>query len=452
MSKSTPHIGAYLLPSMTLLLVCSGLFYALVQPLRLEIPIDFSSVYFGIRSVLSLIFFVFFLLLLVRHLALVLFSVADQIDRTLADRRLQAESEPFEPLISIIVPAFNEGVCIEASIRSLLTLNYPRYEVLVVDDGSTDDTLVRAKKMEGDYGHARVIVHWKPNGGKSSALNFGYERAAGDFCVTMDSDSALHPDSLKDAIRHFRDPDVAAVGGAVKVTNTISFWSRLQYLEYVKGLNLVRRAQGFIRAVSIVPGPIGVFRKSAVTEVGTYDHDTFAEDFDLTAKLLFEGWKVIYEPGAVAMTEAPEDLMALIKQRYRWTRGIVQVLRKHAGKLWRKREGAGVAKFMFWYMIFEGLFWPLMTVLSLIFLGLSGVDSSLRPVAAYLWIQLLILDVVTTLYSQAMEQEKLHYSLLGIVERLVFCTLLDIFRILATIEEFFGVKMSWGKLDRKGRT
>jgi poly-beta-1,6-N-acetyl-D-glucosamine synthase len=421
------------------------------QTANVSLPVFWDTPYLAARTIVSFFFLFFFLVLMARHVLLLIFSVLDQVDRSFAERREKKRTDPpFLPLISIVAPAFNEGKVIEASITSLLTLDYPHYEVLIIDDGSTDDTLERARTLEGEYANARVQVLWKPNGGKSSALNFGIARAAGDFFLCMDSDSALAPDSLRAMVRHLEDPDCAAVAGAVEVTNLDTIWSKLQYLEYIKGLNLVRRAQGFVRGVSIVPGPIGLFRKSAVADCGYYAHDTFAEDCDLTLKLLMDGWKICYEPRAIARTEAPEDLIPLIKQRYRWTRGILQAMKKHRGALFGSK-GSFVSTTMLWYMVFEALIWPVMTGVTVIFLMAAGIDSAIRPAALYFWVMLVALDTATTLYCLAIDGKNVLYAFLAPIERMMFTIVLDVCRGLASIEELFGIQMSWGKLDRKGK-
>jgi biofilm PGA synthesis N-glycosyltransferase PgaC len=224
------------------------------------------------------------------------------------------------PPVSVVVPAYNEAPVIESALRSLLELDYPEYEILVVDDGSTDGTAARATALAGDYGRATIRVLTRSNAGKASALNAGIGIARHDYVLCMDADSRISRDSLRVAMRHFRDPRVGAVAGNVKVVNRGTMWSALQALEYIEGLNLARRAQGFLRVVNIVPGPIGIFRREALTAVGGYDTDTFAEDADLTLKILTAGWHITYENRAIAWTEAPERLHDLIKQRYRWTR------------------------------------------------------------------------------------------------------------------------------------
>jgi poly-beta-1,6-N-acetyl-D-glucosamine synthase len=428
------------------------LLYRLTSTGGLQLPLDTDTPWHVIRMVLSLGFFGFFVALMGRHGLLVVLSMFDQLDRVAPPRAAaQYGTGRFEPMVSVIVPAYNEGPCIDAALRSLLALDYPRYEVIVVDDGSSDDTLDRARAFEGDHGHVRVLVLWKPNGGKAAALNFGIGSAAGELVATMDGDSILEPQTLRAAVEHFRDPDVGAVAGHVTVVNTINLWSRLQALEYITALNFVRRGQGVLRAVSIVPGPIGVFRRNALASVGGYDTDTFAEDCDLTLKLLVEGWKIAYEPNAVARTEAPEEIVAVVKQRYRWTRGILQAVRKQRRHM-LSRQGSMTAKLMLWYMVFESVVWPYLTVFSLLFTLAVGFDDALQPVAALFWLQLVLIDMIAVTSSLALEGMPLWLVVLSPISRVLFNAGLDVAKVFASLEEVAGIRMGWGKLARKGRT
>jgi hypothetical protein len=163
-------------------------------------------------------------------------------------------------------------------------------------------------------------------------------------------------------------------------------------LEYVEGLNMVRAAQGFFRLVNIIPGPIGVFRVRALEGVGGYDHDTFAEDCDLTLKLLTEGWQIHYEPEAIAYTEAPEKLLDLLKQRYRWTRGILQAIRKHRETLLHPARSPAMA-FTLAYMVFEGILWPSMNVFAhVLFVIVATRFGAAMPLVLW-WAQLTVLDL-----------------------------------------------------------
>jgi biofilm PGA synthesis N-glycosyltransferase PgaC len=140
----------------------------------------------------------------------------------------------------------------------------------------------------------------------------------------------------------------------------------LQALEYVEGLNLPRSAQGQLQQVNIIPGPIGIFRKSALRDAGFYSSDTYAEDADITLKILASGWKINYEPNAIALTEAPETLYALLKQRYRWTRGILQAIRKHRQHIYNPTLNF-TNTIVLWSMFYEALIWPAMNIFANLF-------------------------------------------------------------------------------------
>lgn len=388
-------------------------------------------------------FFGFMCVLLLRYLVLIWFSFLDQVEAT-AEGDRQAT-----PPVSILVPAFNEGPGIAAAIRSLLELDYPAYEILVIDDGSTDDTHARAKALEGRYSGARVRVLHKRNGGKASALNLGISAASEDLILCMDGDSKLDPGTLRAAVSHFRDPTVGAVAGNVKVVNRLNLLTRLQALEYIEGLNMVRRAQAFFRSVNIIPGPIGVFRRNVLLEAGGYSEGTFAEDCDLTLKILERGWKIRYEPGAIAFTEAPEGLRDLIKQRYRWTRGVLQAIRARSrGAVATRNRGLSFAVF---YLAFEALIWPVVNVAAHLFLVYLALAYGAGTLLVLWWAQLTVLDLVAALYCIVVEEERLSLIPYAILYRLFFALCLDVCKVAAAVEELFAVEMSWGKLERKGR-
>ena len=190
------------------ILIFSVLLFGLLIDLRIDLPSGFLQASFV--AVLG-----FLLLLILRYFFLLWFSYLSHVE---------GEHQRWDrtPFVSIIVPAYNEGEVIQGAIRSLFSLDYPRYEILVVDDGSTDDTFLRARTFEGDHGRVSVRVIRKPNGGKSSALNAGIREARGELVLCMDGDSTLGPETLLRAVRHFSNPSVGAVAGNVKVANRSS--------------------------------------------------------------------------------------------------------------------------------------------------------------------------------------------------------------------------------------
>ena len=386
----------------------------------------------------------FLLLLILRHFILIWFSY-------LHARELAHDEIPENyPFISIIVPAYNEAEVIQPSLSSLLELKYPYYEIIAVDDGSTDGTYEKMKEFEGNHYGVNVSVFRKENSGKADALNYGIRRSKAQVVVCMDSDSRLTPEALRYAVYHFRDPHVGAVAGNVKVINRHNIWTKLQALEYIEGLNIVRNAQAFWRTVNVVPGPMGIFRREAIESVGGYDSDTFAEDFDMTVKLLGKGWKIDYEPAAVAYTEAPEVLLDLIKQRYRWTRGVLQALRKQKHLLTRS-EGNITTPLSLWYMLFEGLAWPAMNIFANLFFVWIALVYGMTKLLVLWWLLLTILDILIAVYAVVMERESFSLVFYSILYRFFYVLIIDVCKVFATLEELVGLDMSWGKLARKGR-
>ena len=352
--------------------------------------------------------------------------------------------------VTVIVPVFNEEAVIVPALRALLELRYPWFDILVVDDGSRDQTYALATAMAGRYGNTTLRVCTQRNGGKASALNTGIALARSPFVLCMDGDSRLAPDTLRFAMRHFSNARVAAVAGNVKVVNRNNLWTRLQALEYIEGLNMPRRAQGFVRAVNIVPGPIGVFRRDVLLRVGGYDEDTYAEDADLTLKILTDGWQIVYEDRAIAYTEAPEGLLDIIKQRYRWTRGILQALGKRRDWLTSPRGGSAV-----WIsllsLFFEAIIWPVVNVLGNLLFATAALAGVVPAGVFYWWALLTLLDVAAALHSIVMEGESLALVPYAVIYRFFFIATIDVAKLFATAEQLFRVPMTWGKLERAGR-
>ncbi|MFM2051374.1 MAG: hypothetical protein RL682_1865 [Pseudomonadota bacterium] len=403
---------------------------------------------------ISVYLLVFLAMLILRYSLMIIYSFMDHLEIMFKRREVSRHPEYREdaglPMVTLVVPAFNEGLVIQPALRSLLQLDYPNYEIVVIDDGSTDDTYEKAMVVAKESRAIRVRVITKRNGGKAEALNTGMTVARGEFILNMDGDSKLTSNTLRVCIRHFENPRVGAVAGNVKVLNRENIWSNIQALEYVEGLAMARKAQSFMRVVNIIPGPLGMFRKSVLQQVGGYDHDTFAEDCDLTLKILMRGWHIAYEPTAIAWVETPSRLLDLLKQRYRWTRGILQATRKHSEAMWQPRK-AGINFYILWYMLFEGILWPFSTVLGNVFFVYVGLQYGLATLLFYWWLQLTVLDIVAAAYCVIIEEEEPSLVIYAIMFRLFYINIIDIAKVFATIEEWRGNTMTWGKLEREGK-
>jgi len=295
-----------------------------------------DSVAFSILSLFGhFIVTVFFVGDVLMSARLILVGILAIIDRL---RKHREPTPGFTPPIAVLVPAYNEETVIVRTVRSVLNSTYPNLHVIVIDDGSSDNTAEAARAAYGpEIAAGKVIVLSKPNGGKAAALNYAVERLDEEFYVGIDADTVIAPDAIAKLIPHFEDPLVGAVAGNAKVGNRVNLWTRWQALEYITSQNFERRALDLFDVVMVVPGAIGAWRTAAVKAGGAYHPDTVAEDADLTMNLLEQGYAVIYEDQALAFTEAPATANGLARQRFRWSFGILQAIYKHKGAISKRR-------------------------------------------------------------------------------------------------------------------
>lgn len=281
-----------------------------------------------------LIFFVGDVLMTGRLVIVGLFAVLDRLRK----RKPYPGAEDYHPQVAVLIPAFNEAKVIARTIRSVLGSNYKQLRVIVIDDGSTDETLAVARNaMPKDLESGRLVVLTKPNGGKAEALNFGLQAVWEEIYIGIDADTVIAPDAISKLVPRMADPKVGAVAGNAKVGNRINLWTRWQALEYITSQNFDRRALDLFDVVTVVPGAIGAWRTAAVKAAEGYHVNTVAEDADLTMSLLQQGMKVVYEDRAFAFTEAPDNMRGLMRQRFRWSFGILQAVVKHRGAFLRHR-------------------------------------------------------------------------------------------------------------------
>ncbi len=410
-----------------------------------DLKLAFNSFQNGFINI-SIVFIAFFTFIIIfRYISFIFFSIMKTAQKT---AEFRFNDRYFNPRVTIIVPAYGEEVTIATSIKSLVNQTYKNLEILIMDDGSKDNTYKIAKKFEGYFNGKIIKVLTKKNGGKSRALNFAIERCSGELVMCVDADSKLEDDAVELMVRYFQDKEISAVAGSVFVSNTNNILTKLQALEYIEGLNMVRNGQAWLKLVNIIPGPIGMFRKSAIMEVGRYAHDTFAEDADLTLKLIERGHKIDFEPDAIAKTEAPDELLVLLKQRYRWTRGILQAIRKHSIHLFDFNNFN--FSIVLWYMLFEAIFWPFMDFFVNVFLIYISLSQGVNTLLIYWWLLFTIVDISGALYCILITNEKKTLAFYAVFYRLYFISIINIAKIFATIEEWFNIEMSWGKLERKG--
>jgi len=368
------------------------------------------------------------------------------------------------PLVSILVPAFQESTTIASALHALLELDYPNYEIIVVDDGSSDDTFEQASAFVGCHGRCSLKLFRKPNGGKWSALNLAFERATGDFVLCIDADSRISHDALKRLIMRIDRPQVAGVSGQVTVRNRRRMITRLQAYEYMVANGGLRTAQSLFGMVLVVPGPIGLYRRKALQDVfekdiraahrppgsvgrvpGPFSHETFAEDFQLSLTIVALGGRIVYEPTAICYTKSPDLTHTLLSQRYRWNRGTLQVLRIYLRRLWhvpgsRERRLSLIIAAVYALDLFV---LPVLNGIILFGVAITAATSSTLGDLMMWVVAIWLLNLLSATYHALTQRDDL--SLLSLVPfyDLYHGLLLNCAWAIAMFDELRQSKMSW---------
>jgi cellulose synthase/poly-beta-1,6-N-acetylglucosamine synthase-like glycosyltransferase len=412
-------------------------------------------------------------------------------------------ASPFTPPVSVILPAFNEEAGIVPSVQSLLDLRYPRHEVIVVSDGSTDRTLERLREAFElvpvrealrtriatapvraafvSRRHPNLWVLDKENGGKSDALNAGVNAAAHAYVCAIDADAILEQDSLLRIVLPFvDDPElVAAAGGIVRIANgsviengrLVDFRlpgghiARFQILEYFRAFLIGRLAFDSVNAVLIISGAFGVFKRELVEAIGGYARDTVGEDAELVARLHTylrrrgEEYAIRFVPEPVCWTEAPADARTLARQRRRWQRGLGETLWRHRGRIFNPRAGAVGLLTLPYFLCFEFLgavlevlgipvvllAWLLGALSVSFFLAFLGVSVFLALIISIS--ALLLEEYAVRRYERGQDMARL--AVYAVAENLGYRQLIAYFRCCGILDLVRG-RHEWGEMRRRG--
>ena len=377
-----------------------------------------------------------------------------------------AEVASYQPKVAVLIPAYNEEKVIERTVRAALNSNYPHLRVIVIDDGSKDRTLEVARQaFAAEAAAGKVLILGKKNSGKAEALNYGIEHIGdAELFVGIDADTIIAPDAISRLVPHFLNPKVGAIAGNAKVGNRVNLWTRWQALEYITSQNFERRALDVLGAVSVVPGAIGAWRVSAVREAGGYHTDTVAEDADLTMALLRLGYRVEYEDMALAYTEAPTNANGLMRQRFRWSFGILQAVYKHRRVVARKGPLGWVAlPNIVVFQILLPLVSPLIDIMFVVgtiwyllqkhFHPDSTDPASFHKLVAFFF-AFLVIDFIASAIAFALERrrpdDKEDAMLLSQVwlQRFAYRQLFSIVLFKTLKRALEGRKFAWDKLER----
>jgi cellulose synthase/poly-beta-1,6-N-acetylglucosamine synthase-like glycosyltransferase len=430
-----------------------------------------------------------------RHLRRIPFAGADDMFRS-----------PLTLPVSVIVPAYNEGAGIVAAVTAMTALRYPRYEVVVVDDGSGDDTfeLLRAEfdlvevprvvPAEVPY-HSQVLsVHVaranpgtltvvrKTNGGKADALNVGINLARHPLICMVDADSVLDPDALLSVAKPFGDDPlrVVACGGVVRIANGCKViggrvvdvrmprqWLvRIQVVEYLRAFLMGRTGWSRLGGLVVISGAFGIFRRDLVVQVGGMDPGTIGEDAELVVRLhrhlreRKQDYRVIFVAEPVSWSEAPSTRKVLRRQRRRWHRGIAEILRKHRGMIGNPRYGRIGLVALPYYVVFE-LLAPFIELGALVLLPLGRWANAVDT--AFMWRFILVAygyGLLISLISLFIEEVSFHrYPRWGDLARGVVAAILENFgyrqvlaawQVAGAFGALHGRKAEWGAMHREG--
>jgi cellulose synthase/poly-beta-1,6-N-acetylglucosamine synthase-like glycosyltransferase/peptidoglycan/xylan/chitin deacetylase (PgdA/CDA1 family) len=347
--------------------------------------------------------------------------------------------------VSVVVPAYNEAATIAATVRSLHASDYPWVEVIVVDDGSTDETaaIVRRLRLPG----VRVVK--QANAGKPAALNAGLRQARGGLLVLVDGDTVLEPEAVGRLVQPFAEPDVGAVSGNTRVANRRGLLGRWQHLEYVMGFNLDRRMFEIGDCMPTVPGAIGAFRREALRDVGGVPAVTLAEDTDLTMSIIRAGWRVVYCESAVAWTEVPATLRQLWRQRYRWCYGTMQAMWKHRRSIVERGSAGKLGRRGLVYLLLFQFLLPL-TAPAVDAYALYGLLFLPPLKVATVWLGFLALQLVTAAYALRLDRERLRPLWALPIQQVVYRQLMYLVVFQSTVAALMGIRLRWQRMVRTG--
>lgn len=327
--------------------------------------------------------------------------------------RSAGDSAAHEPTVSVLIPAWNEEVGIDTAIRSVLDADYPKVELIVIDDGSTDGTSARVRALISDWAaspnrDARPIFFKSiANGGKAKALNVALAMASGEIVITIDADSVMHRDAIKNLVKHFKNPRVASVAGNVSVGNKSTFLGLVQQMEYLCGF-FFKRADGIMNAVYIVGGAAAAYRRATIQSSGGFDEEIITEDIELSTRLQHQGYDVRYAADATIFTESPSDFRSLCLQRLRWKYGRILTFVKFRDLFFNTRRNLFLSFFVLpitVYLEFLLMFAPFLIFAFYLYAFSSG---------AFMALALVILIVLCVINLQILLdfQRKFHANLI----------------------------------------
>ena len=397
--------------------------------------------------------------------ARMLFVIVLAVIARFRDRRKSYDLS-YRPSVTVVIAAYNEEKVIVRTLQAVLANRYEPLNIIVVDDGSKDDTSGEVRRAFGDHPQVRLLR--QENAGKAAALNLGIDEADGEILIALDADTIFFRDTIINLVRHFGDPIVGAVAGNVKVGNRINPLTYWQSIEYVTSQNLDRRAYGLLNSVTVVPGAVGAWRRAAVTQAGGYTTDTMAEDMDLTWRMRRIGWRIETDSEAIGNTEAPDTFGGLFRQRFRWAFGTLQCLWKHRRAIGRYGWFGWLALPSLWlFQIAFQVLSPLIDLEILWTLGKVGSTWWMRgwltrdwqplPQAltslyliGFMYAFFFVVELIGSAVAFKLDREDGRVLVWLFWQRFLYRQLMYAVLLKSLKTAISGIRAGWGKLERKG--
>jgi cellulose synthase/poly-beta-1,6-N-acetylglucosamine synthase-like glycosyltransferase len=466
-----------------------------------------------IMSIVHFFFFIFSAAAIASYIILAVISAIETIEYVKKNSFINYKeilSSTFSPSISIIAPAYNESLNIVENVRSLLSSHYVNYDVLIINDGSKDDSLdklIKAYDLIQISHHINEQIETKPlrkgiyrstnpafdkltvidkeNGGKADALNMGLNVSKNKYVACIDVDCLLLEDALQKMIKPFletTDTKVIAAGGVIRIANSCivkdgklidvnfpkTWMEQGQILEYLRAFLLGRMAWSRLNGLLVISGAFGLFDKKIAITVGGYDTNTVGEDMEIIVRMRRhmedekQKYKVAYIPDPLCWTEAPDNYKTFISQRNRWTRGTIETLRRHRKIGFNpKYNSLGLLSYPYWFF-FERMA-PIIEVAGLIYFGILIALNHVRwdyalvfIIFAYLFSVLFsIVAIITeelTYHQYKKKGTGLELLKIAFLEPFVNHPVILYAAISGNIDYYFNKKKKWGAMTRKGMT
>lgn len=359
-------------------------------------------------------------------------------------RHLPRTPRSFRPFVSVVMPAYNEAAVLAASVRSVLAANYKNIQVVIVDDGSTDDTLQVARRLAARYSKVKV-VHQR-NRGKAAALNNGLRRSSGEIIICIDADTLFTPSTVWRLVRHFHNQKIGAVAGYVRVGNIRNALSRWQALEYATSIALERGAQAFLGAITVIPGACGAWRRTAISAAGGFSSSTLAEDCDVALAIHQAGYSIAQDTTAISYTECPLTLAQLAKQRFRWVFGNIQSYWKHRRMFFNKRFGwlgMLVLPNALLSVLIPIIFWPLLVALTI-----ANIAAGRWWLMLLFLVVLFVLQFIVSFVGLTLAKEGYRNLVAVPLTRFVYAPLRTYILYRSVLTVLRGAFVGWDKLHR----